>query len=376
MTDLLSSHTDIVHKQWARRPADERYIDLDSLHAYKKGLFDRCSEGKINTSRLVAQPTGDGDIGLSVDGKGRQLVMNNWSFGQLCVKAGAPASYLSHLPADIASTNLNHGLKRLGNVSKLLIDNETDTIRAITSETYGRIPDHHIVELVQRFAGNGTGDTNWRAPGVLDWATRTYDPFTPVSLEDTTFYASDRDCFIFLCSTDPIYVGQTPDGKDDLLYRALGISTSEVGGGAVELFSMWMRGVCKNRNVWGVEDFQTIRIRHSRWAGLRVTDEIIPQVENYRTASTDNVVAMIRNAKGYSIAKNDDEAETFLVRTGLTKSNAKSAMALHLAEETVPVRSAWDASQAVTALARSIVHQDKRTDLERIGSGIVSRFAA
>jgi hypothetical protein len=30
----------------------------------------------------------------------------------------------------------------------------------------GRIHDHELVEAVQRIAGNGTGDTRWKVPGV------------------------------------------------------------------------------------------------------------------------------------------------------------------------------------------------------------------
>ncbi len=29
---------------------------------------------------------------------------------------------------------------------------------------------------MQRIAGNGTGDTRWKVPGVLDWSTGVYNP--------------------------------------------------------------------------------------------------------------------------------------------------------------------------------------------------------
>ena len=40
----------------------------------------------------------------------------------------------------------------------------------------GRLHDHELVSAVQRIAGNGTGDTRWKVPGVLDWSTGTYKP--------------------------------------------------------------------------------------------------------------------------------------------------------------------------------------------------------
>jgi hypothetical protein len=47
--------------------------------------------------------------------------------------------------------------------------------------TNGRIYDHELVEAVQRIAGNGTGDTRWKVPGVLDWSTGVYNPRVDIS---------------------------------------------------------------------------------------------------------------------------------------------------------------------------------------------------
>jgi hypothetical protein len=66
----------------------------------------------------------------------------------------------------------------------------------------GRIHDHELVEAVQRIAGNGTGDTRWKVPGVLDWSTGVYNPDVEISRDTTTLYASDRDVFLFLGSVD------------------------------------------------------------------------------------------------------------------------------------------------------------------------------
>ena len=63
----------------------------------------------------------------------------------------------------------------------------------VTGPDYGRIYDHELVSAVQRIAGNGTGDTRWKVPGVLDWSTGIYNPRVDVTKETTTLYASDRD---------------------------------------------------------------------------------------------------------------------------------------------------------------------------------------
>lgn len=44
-----------------------------------------------------------------------------------------------------------------------------------------RIYDQELVAAVQRIAGNGTGDTRWKVPGVLDWSTGVYNPLVDVT---------------------------------------------------------------------------------------------------------------------------------------------------------------------------------------------------
>jgi hypothetical protein len=60
-----------------------------------------------------------------------------------------------------------------------------------------------------QIAGNGTGDTRWKVPGVLDWSSMTHNPFVDVTKDTTTLYASDRDVFLFLVDdTNPIEAGR------------------------------------------------------------------------------------------------------------------------------------------------------------------------
>jgi hypothetical protein len=54
-------------------------------------------------------------------------------------------------------------------------DKHRTELRAVTGPDYGRIYDHELVFAVQRIAGNGTGDTRWKVPGVLDWSTGIYN---------------------------------------------------------------------------------------------------------------------------------------------------------------------------------------------------------
>ena len=169
----------------------------------------------------------------------------------------------------LSGINLQHGLlsHRAELVKTLEADNGRVELRAVTGPDYGRIWDHELVAAVMKIAGNGTGDTRWKVPGVLDWATMTHNPFVDVTKDTTTLYASDRDVFLFLVDdTNPIEAGRLPDGSPDLYFRGFYCWNSEVGSKTLGIASFYLRAVCMNRNLWGVENFEEITIRHSKFA--------------------------------------------------------------------------------------------------------------
>ena len=129
---------------------------------------------------------------------------------------------MRQLPAPLAGINLQHGLlsHRAELVKTLEADDGRVELRAVTGPDYGRIWDHELVEAVMRIAGNGTGDTRWKVPGLLDWSTMTHNPFVEVTKDTTTLYASDRDVFMFLVDdAHPIEAGRLPNGDPDLYFR-------------------------------------------------------------------------------------------------------------------------------------------------------------
>jgi len=134
------------------------------------------------------------------------------------------AGYLRGLPAPIAGINLQYGLThhRAEMVKTYTTEDGRTELRAVTGPDYGRIHDHELVDSVMRIAGNGTGDTRWKVPGVLDWSTMTYNPRVDISKDTTTLYASDRDVFLFLCDDlNPIEAGRLPDGSPDLYFAGI-----------------------------------------------------------------------------------------------------------------------------------------------------------
>lgn len=105
---------------------------------------------------------------------------------------------------------------------------------------------------MQRIAGNGTGETRWKVPGVLDWSTGVYNPLVDITQDTTTVHASDRDVFLFLVDDlNPIEAGRLPDGSPDLYFRGLYCWNSEVGAKTLGIASFYLRPVCQNRSLSG-----------------------------------------------------------------------------------------------------------------------------
>jgi hypothetical protein len=240
----------------------------------------------------------------------------------------------------------------------------------------GRIYDHELVQAVQRIAGDGVGDTRWKVPGVLDWSTGVYNPRVDVTRDTTTLYASDRDVFLFLVDDlNPIEAGRLPDGSSDLFFRGFYCWNSEVGAKTLGMASFYLRAVCQNRNLWGVEDFQEITIRHSKYAASRFASEATPALTRFANSSPAPFINSIKAARAQIVARTDEDRADFLRKRGFSKSETAKIIETVLAEEGHPPASLFDFVQGITALARDKTHQDARLDLEAQAKKLLDRAA-
>ena len=358
-----------VSSEWFSRPDDERYLSLGSLHAAVRGRAERATTRTVETKALRVEASRDDAerLALIVPGQDAPVAPTHWSYGQLCSLVGAPASYMRQLPAPLAGINLQHGLlsHRAELVKTLEADDGRVELRAVTGPDYGRIWDHELVEAVMRIAGDGTGDTRWKVPGLLDWSTMTHNPFVEVTKDTTTLYASDRDVFLFLVDdAHPIEAGRLPNGDPDLYFRGFYCWNSEVGSKTLGMASFYLRAVCMNRNIWGAEGFEEISIRNSKFAGHRFAHQAAPALERFATSSPAPFMAGIRAAREAIVARKDEDRETFLRKRGFSRPETEKIIATVLEEEGRPPESIFDFVQGITALARDKPHQDARLELE------------
>jgi len=381
-------HHGEVSMQWMARPADQRFLSLDDLHDFKRKFWDGSFQTRAATDdvELIApEIKAPSDlhkltVGVKVDNgvttDAREIAPTHWAFGQLAGLAKSPASFLRELPSPMVSDILTWRMRHAREVEQIKLYGGATELYAATGPDYGRIPDYEVVRAVQQVAGTGRGDMRWKIPGVLDWRTNLYDPNAPVTADSTTLYASDRDVFMFLVDDrNPIEVGKLADGAPDLMFRGFYIQNSEMGSRSLKLAAFYLRAVCMNRNLWGVEEFEEIKINHTRLAPDRWLQQAQPALRAYADGSAKKLVAGVQAAKAAKVADDHDKAVAFLTQRTFSISKAKAILEQGEKEEGRPPRTAWDMAAAITAHARGILNNDDRLEQEKVAKTILDKVA-
>jgi hypothetical protein len=362
----MSSILTQASRQWATRPADQRFTSLTELAAAVQHAHDHSKAGVVSSRQISAKPVNTTDL-VVVGPNGNEVAPTHWAFGQLAQRAGAPAGYLRDLPAPIAADCINYGLQFHRDVEDLGImlykNGGPAELRAVTGPNYGRVWNSTVANaLVSRFGDGVTGQ--FRVPGEFGKAVE-------VSKENTTLYASDRDMFVFLADeVNRIEITNRRDGKSGSLARGFFVWNSDVGNRKLGLALFLFDYTCSNRIVWGAQDYQEITVRHTASAPDRWLGEVMPAIESYSQASTTSVVHAITAAQ----RKRVDDLDKFLAAR-FTGTQVSAIKAAHMNDEQRPMETIWDVATGVTAYARSLTHQDARIDLER-EAGKILKLAA
>jgi hypothetical protein len=365
-----------VSSQWFTRPDDQKFLSLADLETSVLARSSNAKQEIVDVSSIQLSARSESPDSMMLEFNGDTVATpTHWSFGQLSSLAGAPAGYLRKLPGVISAINLQYGLQNLRSENvKMFYNPESTQLLAATGVEYGRVFDYELVRAVRKIAGNGTGDTRWKVPGAIDWATYRYNPYVDISQQTTTLYASDRDVFMFLVDdTHPIEIGKLPDGNPDLVFRGFYVWNSEVGSKTLGISTFLFRAVCQNRNIWGAQDIATVTIRHSKNAPQRFADEVEPALLEYSNASDRGVVLGIQQAKQAIVAKTDEDRLEFLGKRNFSIKQAQRIIDTVVHEEGHKPASVWDFVQGITAVARDIGHTDERITLERTAGNLLTK---
>lgn len=357
---MTATNLDLAHKQWNSRPADERFQNIEDLHAFvlRQRNLSRVHDIKLDGVDIKA--TEDGD--LAVNGAMVKAFPTSWAFGQVARYAGAPAGYLRTLPADVAASALKASLRKRGQegteaVRWMIRDTDEDGTRtelvAATSPSYGRIFNEEVVAaakgLLSRFEGRF-----FNPPAR--------NPITGIT-EPSGLYASDRDCFLFYVDGGSVNFPSFDDGKS-AINRGWIISNSEVGSASLSLTSFLFREVCCNHIIWGAEDIKELRIRHTSGAPARFEDEVVRGLEAFANSTHDKDAAAIKAAQAHLLPSKPEDQLAFFKKLGFNGSEYKNAKA-YAEQEEGQFATLYDAINGLTASARDLAYADARVDLSR-----------
>ena len=367
-----------VSSEWYSRPADERFLSLSDLFAYTKSVADASRADILDSNKVRITAPSEHEIILELP-NGEVAKPSHWSFGQLCSLVEAPASYLHRLPAQIAGINLQHGLMhhRAEKMKSYTVQRQngiTDIqLRAMTGPDYGRIHDWEVIKAVQHILTEDGGQ--WKVPGVMDWRTGGYNPHAEVTKQTTTLFASDRDVFVFLVDDlNPIEIGKTKEGHPDYLFRGCYVWNSEVGNRSLGMATMYLRAVCANRILWGVENFQEVTMRHSKLAPDRFLMELKPALKSFHDAGTERLLTGIAEARKAVVATDLDTRKAFLYAQKFSRKATDEIIAQVTESEGHAPSSIWDFVQGITQHAQANEHQDVRLEEEKAAQKILDKI--
>ncbi|GEM_PF-565584 len=387
----LGQQTNLMdaHRQWASRPADERFWTLDELIERTRTSKQSSRENAVDPDELKVVPDGS-DLQLVGGGLNGPARFTHWSFGQLSRLAGAPADYLRTLDGDLASECLNRGLQKRADAgrsaSHVLIRNAgtpTQTVGAMLSSGYSRIWNHDVVNRLSSLEQNG-----WRVPparpasnddprarpatqaDVLQeqskagsLAVKIGDMIAPAGL-----YASDRDCFVFMINEN---VRIDAGGGDSGLARGFFMSNSEVGDCAFRLTTFLYDFVCSNHILWGASNVQEVRIVHRGRANDRWVGDLRRSLDRYAQTSASVESQAIAAAMRRSYGDTKQDVVQKLHKSGLTTlKNAEAALGWaevdsDLRRNAFSPLSIWGIVCGLTRVSQQCAFTDERVALDR-----------
>lgn len=361
----------IASKQWASRPADERFQTLDDLHATVSARRAASREEVVSTHDISAEAFEDG-LQVMINQQ-YQAVPTNWSFGQLANASNFRASELRKLNPDTAATVLNEMLRKNDHQEiKVMrtIGDETDTLQAATGPNYGRIFDAEVVEMVQKIVE--LSDGAFYNPKAYDRGEFGHEP-VPSGL-----YASDRDVFMFMIDGGSIF----DEGERAQFNRGFIVTNSEVGKSSLLMMTFLFNMVCGNHYIFGASNLNMKRIIHSSGAPGRFASNAFDELKLFASQPVDmRPVHRAKEIKLFDIrpgshdfyTERDKWIRAFAEQYGFSIGEVRNAIAASVIEEG-GCDTAFDLMQGFTASARTIPHTDSRIALERKAGAWLSKL--
>jgi len=354
-----------AHREWARRPPDERYASVQQLFDAACARRSRTEERITETVKLHVRAEDSDTLVLDERvGDGDSSDLTHWSFEQLAGIAGAPPNYLRTLPATIAADAINFGLQRCHRGEQQLYADATDpwTLHAITSPRYARV--HHD-ELAGRVLHLMDAHPSWHLP--LGYK----DGVFGAERVPSGAYLGDRDMFLFLVDGNRDLDDPT-DASHAGLFRGFMLRNSDVGAAALTLDVFLFRAVCGNHIIWGFRHIASLRRRHVGASIHEAWTTSLDAVSTMLDATLADDRAILLRATTQELGPSREKVlETAMQRLDLSQKQASEAYGLAEQHEPNP-RTVWGYVQGLTRLSQGTPWQDARFALDRAASRLLA----
>lgn len=371
-----------MHRQWATRPADERYADLASMYAMLHQTSAQCGKAVLGTESIRIEPVNHGREGLALVGpNNKPAELTHWSMNQISTIAKAPATYLRTLTPQLAADCLNWSMakqpredhqlyirdRNLGTglgIGQTLTEGYTNDlcVRAITSPGYTRI---YTANVVKRLMELQEMHPAWKAPLVYA------DGDFGGTKTPCVGFAGDRDAYICLVDQEHRITDPT-DRQGQGLARGIMVLNSEVGAKRLDLICFLCEYICGNFIIWGFKQIAGISLRHF---GDKIRREWSSGIGNafsdYTKLSAREEEDKILHASQKQLAASkDDVIDLVFSKFGIGRQQATDAYDLAETHGKDP-RSAWGMVHGVTRLSQTYKNMDDRIDLDRAAAKLM-----
>lgn len=341
-------------EQWSSRPADQRFNSLEALHAavtHHRTVAVEAQNVNLSTLRVGTYAN---DRPTLISPNGTTAEFTHYSFGQLCRRIKAPASYLRTLPVRLVADNMNEGLSNVEprengeGDTMTFAQNGSLVLRATLSPSYTRIWNSDVTSRLIRLTEQ---NPEWQpAPEAFDGS--------------RGLYASDKDMFAFLVDNDRRIFESLPGGG---LGRGFFVSNSEVGDASFRITTFLYEYVCGNHRVWGATGVQEIRIPHIGNADSKAFGKLAVELRKYSDTAASETEAKIESMRRMELGATKDEVLDAVFKLGLSKRTAAKAYVVAVENEDRygNPHSVWGFTGGLTEVARDLPNADERVALER-----------
>ena len=288
-------------------------------------------------------------------------ILTNWAYSQLNRMAGAPAAYTQTLSHPLAAACINEGLaKATTDPQRLFFRKGADgqlTLRALTSDSYGRLFDADAISATMRLADRA----GLELPPVWEGGRG-------------GAYRGERDSFVILTSGGSIVTDPTARSGNGDMFRGLIIRNSEIGASAFEVITFLYRSICGNHLLFGAQLDQQRKRRHVGKFVAHSADQMLRDALRFFTRTESADLAIIDQLISKALGSDKQTVVDKGRAAGLTEQQAADAYTAAEQYKSDP-RSVWGYANGITRISQQTEYQNERLELDVLAARLMARHA-